>query len=83
MTMNEKCLVFTYKPKVRRLCRWDLATHFTVQKNACDQHVHDSAQTHLRTVSFITGQDNEKVRFHQLNQNYNQSNKFHSYHTGT
>jgi hypothetical protein len=74
--MNESCLVLTYKPKVHVLCMWNLPTHFTVQENACDQHAHDSAQTQLRTVSFIAGQGNEKVRFHQLNQIINRSANF-------
>jgi hypothetical protein len=56
MIMNEKCLAFTLHTKGSPLFRWNLSAHSTVQKHACDQHVHDSAQIQLRTVSFITGQ---------------------------
>jgi hypothetical protein len=75
--MNENCLAFTYKPKVHSFPGgiYQLIPQFK-KKFAFDQHVHDSAQTHLRTVSFIIGQGNEKVRFHQLKQIINRSASF-------
>jgi hypothetical protein len=74
--MNENCLAFTYKLKVHSFPGGIYQLIPQLKKNAFDQHVHDSAQTQWRTVSFITGQGNEKIRFHQLKQIINRAANF-------